>query len=344
MLRRRNECAERYLQFLGEVGHREEARLFRLARVARPAAELPVFGEVVQDAGDGAGDLETARRGDLALANQPMKYGRQSVQLIATIASRSHRSDLTRRAKGWRMLVLPPDEGRSDDCAKWQRTTPLLVTLPASGRCKRDVRPQLIADRQGVSGCHSRLLPSPIPSLHRRDYAPRNDAGVRLHLRPCVGHYGLPRAVTDRGDGTCRRCCAIVVPLHLVHGFDHEAELVDKLALQRLRQRVQLIQEPVDGDLVVVELPRGDLLLDPGAEKVRWREAVGGQEALELRQFERADPLSRLERADRLLADARHPGDIFLSEAAHAARFAKFQYEIHENRLLTRRHRHPSLP
>src|SRR4051794_20136028 len=78
----------------------------------------------------------------------------------------------------------------------------------------------------------------------------------------------LPPAVTDRGAGTGRRRCAIVLPLHLVHGFHHEPELVDELTLERLRQRVQLVQEPVDGDLVVVELPGGDLLLDPGAEKV----------------------------------------------------------------------------
>src|ERR1051325_10893157 len=90
-----------------------------------------------------------------------------------------------------------------------------------------------------------------------------------------------------------------------------------------------MVQELGGRDLLLVELPRRDLFLDRAAEERRLGQTVDGEQLLELREFERADPLARLERADRLLSDAGYARHIFLSQSAHAADFTKFQYEIH---------------
>src|SRR3954453_20195455 len=110
--------------------------------------------------------------------------------------------------------------------------------------------------------------------------------------------------------------------------LDHQLELVEEAVLDGRRQRAELVDNARRPDLIFVQLPRRDLDLNAPAEELRRRQAVGGQEALQLRQLQRSDPVSRLERADGLHADARKPGNISLTQAAHAANFPKLQYHI----------------
>src|SRR5204863_8920806 len=56
---------------------------------------------------------------------------------------------------------------------------------------------------------------------------------------------------------------------------------------------------------------------------------VHAEEPAELRDFEGADALARLERADGLFSDAGEAGDIFLAQPAEPANFTKFEHEIH---------------
>src|SRR5947209_2710746 len=114
--------------------------------------------------------------------------------------------------------------------------------------------------------------------------------------------------------------------------LDHQLELVEQAALDGRRQRAKLVENARGPDLIFVQLPRRDLDLNAPAEELRRRQAVGGQEALQLRELQRSDPVSRLERADGLHADARKPGHIPLTQAAHAANFAKLQYHIDGHR------------
>src|SRR5438067_1365505 len=110
--------------------------------------------------------------------------------------------------------------------------------------------------------------------------------------------------------------------------LDHQLELVEQAALDGRRQRAELVENARRPDLIFVQLPRRDLDLNASAEELRRRQAVGGQEALQLRQLQRSDPVSRLERADGLHSDARKQGHIPLTQAAHAANFPKLQYHI----------------
>src|SRR5438552_15807768 len=111
--------------------------------------------------------------------------------------------------------------------------------------------------------------------------------------------------------------------------FHHELDVHEQIAPDRLRQRVQVIEQARRNDLILIEIPQRDLLLDHAAEELRLGQSIRSQKALELREFERSNPLAGLERADRLLADAGESRDVLLTQSAHASDFTKFQYEIH---------------
>jgi len=67
---------------------------------------------------------------------------------------------------------------------------------------------------------------------------------------------------------------------------------------------VQIVEQPRGGHLLVIELPRRDLLFHGAAEEFRFAHSVHFQHPLELRELERPDALTGLERADCLFADA----------------------------------------
>src|SRR5206468_5777457 len=101
--------------------------------------------------------------------------------------------------------------------------------------------------------------------------------------------------------------------------------------LDLLRQGAQLVDDAGQRELVFIQLPRRELPLDGGAEEVGFLQTVDGQELLELRELQGTDALPCLERADRLLANARKAGNIFLAQAANAADFSKFENDIHDD-------------
>src|SRR5262245_43350084 len=109
----------------------------------------------------------------------------------------------------------------------------------------------------------------------------------------------------------------------------HQLKLRQKVALGLLGQRAEVVEQSRERHLLLVELPRRDLPLDRPAEEFGFGDAVDRQEALELRELHRADPLARLERADGLLPDAGESRHVLLAQATQAAYFTKFENEIH---------------
>src|SRR5205823_13421416 len=106
-------------------------------------------------------------------------------------------------------------------------------------------------------------------------------------------------------------------------------ERCEQMALGRPRQHLQIIEQTRLCRLILVQIPRRDFLLDRPPEELRLRQAVCREQPLELLELQPSDPLPRLERADRLLADAGKTGDVLLTQAAHAADFTKLQNEVH---------------
>ena len=121
----------------------------------------------------------------------------------------------------------------------------------------------------------------------------------------------------------------LVLAEHDRDRLHHQLEFGQQIALHRLRQRMQVVEQTSHRHVVFIELPRRELLLDHPAEELRLRQAIRPEEALELGELDRSDPIARFKRADGLFTDAREAGHVLLGQTAHAPEFTKFQYEIH---------------
>src|ERR1019366_2243456 len=117
--------------------------------------------------------------------------------------------------------------------------------------------------------------------------------------------------------------------VNLGDSLDHELKFRQEIALRWLRKRLKLLEHAHGGELILIELPRRDLLLHPAAKKVGLGHVVDREQPFELREFHRAEALAGLERADSLFADTGKARYVLLAETLEAADFTKFEYEIH---------------
>src|SRR5205085_7678947 len=98
---------------------------------------------------------------------------------------------------------------------------------------------------------------------------PRSRARARPGEPLVSRRQHLPIRISYKARFALARAAAMRVQNRL----DHELELVEERFLVRLWERVQVFHELDGGDLLLVKLPRRDLLFDHAAEELRLADA-----------------------------------------------------------------------
>jgi hypothetical protein len=131
------------------------------------------------------------------------------------------------------------------------------------------------------------------------------------------GSGGVPRFATagPRADG------------EIAGEVEHEPNLFDRGLSRGRRECSKIVLERVK-DGIGGAFPRRDLVFDGGAEEIALRDAIDGEELLELDERHRRDAIAGFKRREGLLPDAGALRNLTLGEVAEVPQLAELQDKV----------------